>query len=437
MLGYAQPSAVLTQPTFLKYFKTKMLQKWLNHLETLNPDKINLGLDRIRTVADPLKLAIFNCPIITVTGTNGKGSTVALLECLFLNAGYRVGAYTSPHLFRFNERIRIQGEPIDDASLCQAFEHIETARGDTYLTYFEFTTLAAFDLFQGAQLDILILEVGLGGRLDAVNLVDADVAVITTIALDHQEYLGPDRELIGAEKAGILRELQQVICGDPHPPHSLLKKAQALNTTFYNLEKNFFYTEKPDHFLFSFLKQTWQLPIPSIELQNAATALMAMLCLHDRLPVAEHHIKHALETVFLPGRFEYLSKNPTIIVDVAHNPAGAAWLTQRLLQEPCEGKTFAIWSMLGDKDLMGSVEPLIPYIDAWFFAELEVPRAASLTQMEHALHKAGAQHINAHTNFKEAYSAALSFMQHNDKLLAFGSFHTVGAFCNLYRGNCG
>ena len=405
------------------------LNEWLTWLETLHPTWMDLGLERVGQVATRLEVTHFSCPVITVTGTNGKGSTVALLEAIYRAAGYRVGAYTSPHLLRFNERIRVDGLEIDDATLCQSFVRIEASRHDTSLTYFEFTTLAALDIFQRAHLDIIILEVGLGGRLDATNLVDADVAVLTTIALDHQAWLGNTREAIGYEKSGIMRKGHPVVCGDPDPPQSVRTAAAQLQAPLYVLDSDFDFNHDPVQSLWSFqssFSNYETLPIPRIELQNAATALMTIEILQQRLPVSLVAVHNGLQQVFIAGRFQCIPGDVLTILDVAHNPAGGAWLAQRLRQEqPTAGRVIAVWAMLADKEMADTVRPLVPVVTEWFIGALGVARAADGQALEAALLAAQVQHYQIFSNFAGAYQAALSYAKRSDTLLVFGSFHTV------------
>lgn len=459
---------------------TRSVDEWLAWLETLHPSWMELGLERVGQVAQRLALTHFSCPVITVTGTNGKGSTVALLESIYRAAGYRVGTYSSPHLVRFNERIRVAGQDVDDATLCQSFAHIEAARHDISLTYFEFTTLAALDIFQRAHLDVLILEVGLGGRLDATNLIDADVAVITTIALDHQAWLGDNRDSIGYEKAGIMRAGRPVVCGDPEPPQSVLQKAAELEAPLYILDLTYSSGSNETHFSgsplpcnsFSFShsnscgrglgrgldqismskqalspspspasergkQELWSfqsplqtyidLPIPRIELQNAATALMTLQLLEQRLPVSLAAVTLGLQQVFVAGRFQCIAGEQHLtVLDVAHNPAGGAWLAHRLQQESTSTRVIAVWAMLADKDLAATVRPLVPWVTTWFTGELNgVARAADSPTLGAALLSAGAKHYQTFSDFAHAYQAALSYVQQGDTLLVFGSFHTV------------
>lgn len=335
------------------------LTDWLSWLETLHPTEIELGLERTADVYKRLCHRRPACYVITVAGTNGKGSTIAMLETILLHAGYAVGSYTSPHLHHYNERVRIGGIDIDDKSLCRAFERVNAVRHDVSLTYFEFGTLAALDIFTRHELDIVLLEVGLGGRLDAVNIVEPDIAVITSIALDHEEWLGNDREAIGIEKAGIMREGIPVICGDHQPPASLLQRASELQVQLHCLGKEFAYDTDAE---------TWSwwadfghgklshlgLPQPALsggfQLDNAATVLATLQCLTD-MPTDRVDIEEGLEHVRLPGRFQLLATEVPCIYDVAHNPHAAAALTLSLQALPVKGRTRMVFGAMADKDI--------------------------------------------------------------------------------------
>lgn len=399
---------------------------WLKYLENLNPHKIDLSLERVAKVAHDLQLIKFQCPVITVTGTNGKGSCVAILEAIYLAAGYRVGAYTSPHLFRFNERIRIQNQSIDDDSLCEAFTVIQEyldKQKNISLTYFEFTTLAALKIFQQAQLDVLILEVGLGGRLDAVNVVDADVAVITTIDIDHTEWLGNTRASIGYEKAGIFRGGKAAVCGDFNAPQSIYTVAHQLKTRLYSMNKDFFYNESNFDWNWYHAEHVLShLPKPSLELQNAATALMAIQLLQSRLLITSQTIAAGLQNVFLPGRFQIIGQ---CIFDVAHNPHAADLLAKRLQTIPNEGRTLGVVGMLANKDIHGTLNALKNCIDIWYSGGLDNPRGASGNILMKSFQALGIEKCYNHASVKEAYQQALLACQTSDRIVVFGSFYTV------------
>jgi dihydrofolate synthase / folylpolyglutamate synthase len=418
--------------------RPRTLAQWLAFIETLHPKSIALGLDRIAAVAARMALRI-TCPVITVAGTNGKGSTCAIAESIFRCAGYRTGLYTSPHLMRFNERVRIAGIEAEDAALAGAFAAVEAARdtGDgaaTPLTYFEYTTLAALHLFADARLDVLVLEVGLGGRLDAVNLVDADVAVVTTIGIDHVDWLGATREAIGREKAGIFRKGRIAICGDSDPPHSLVVAAQAAGASLWRTGVDYRYAVQ---------RMQWRyegpggarygLPLPALrgahQLANAATALAALDALRVRLPVAAGAVRDGLVRVELAGRFQVLPGRPAVVLDVAHNPQAAAVLSETLSTMGFFPRTLAVFGMLADKDIDAVVRAIAARIDCWYIAPLPGPRGASSARVASALAHAGvgATAVHAHDDIAQAFEAARNAAGETDRIAAFGSFLTVGA----------
>lgn len=404
------------------------LTAWLDYLETLHPKAIDLGLERVRQVAVKLDLLPFPQFVITVGGTNGKGSCVALLESILLAQGYTAGAYTSPHLLQYNERIRINAQSVTDETLCNAFDLIERARGNTSLTYFEYGTLAALLLFKQADLDVVILEVGMGGRLDAVNIIDANIALISTIALDHTEWLGTDREAIGYEKAGIMRTHKPVVSGDFATPASIRDYAQSIAAPLYCPTESFTYQANTATWDWFSKQQTLSnLPLPAIELQNAATVLQAIELLPDILHVTRDAIIAGLQQVNLPGRFQIFTKDTRslTILDVAHNPAGGAWLAKRLSQTPCSGQTYAVAGMLSDKDRLGTVKPLLEQIDAWHIAGLPVPRGDQADIFAEELRFAEVSSIQVYSNILEAYAGALAKTNPADRIIVFGSFYTV------------
>lgn len=411
---------------------TKTLLEWLLYLEQLHPQSIDLGLERVHRVAIKLNLLPSSAFAIVVGGTNGKGSTVALLESILLAQGYRVGTYTSPHLLSYHERIKINGVNVDEHSLCDAFEKIEKARGSISLTYFEFGTLAALLIFQAIKLDVMILEVGMGGRLDAVNIVDADIAVITTLAIDHQEWLGNDRESIAFEKAGIMRANKPVVCGDTDPPHSIFDEAKKINAKLFSIQDNFSYSD--NHHTWTWFDETNKfvdLPLPKIELQNAATALKVITLLPSELTISDESIREGLQNVFIPGRFQIIPGEIRTILDVAHNPAGATLLASQLKKLPHQGKTFAVIAMLGDKDKKGTVLPLIDQIDGWWVAGLDVPRGESPSVLADALKTMKANGVSEHASVSLAYRAAMEQSVAEDQIIVFGSFHTVAAILEV------
>ena len=414
------------------------LPDWLSRLEAMHPKAIDMGLERVARVRDALGLR-FDCPVITVGGTNGKGSTCAMLESILLQAGYRVGLYTSPHLVHFNERARMNGEIVDDATLVEQFQAVEAARGDVSLTYFEFTTLAILRLFAQAGLDAVILEVGLGGRLDAVNVIDADVAIVTSVDIDHTEYLGVTREQIGFEKAGIFRSGRPAICSDPVPPESLKKHAEDIGADLWLLGRDFNYSGD---------KQQWNyggrnmrrnaLGYPGLrganQLLNACAALAALEALRDRLPLGAQEVRSGLAMVELPGRFQVLPGRPTVVLDVAHNPHAAGALAQNLGNMGFHPYTFAVFGAMSDKDIDGIISHMKPHIDHWCVTDLPLPRAASAASIAEKLSEAGVQGAGAldaehsiltFASPEEAYANARSRAGENDRIAVFGSFLTV------------
>lgn len=404
------------------------LPQWLSYIETLHPKVMELGLQRVQHVATRLNILNFNCPVITVAGTNGKGSCVAFIEAIAKAAGYRAGAYTSPHLLRFKERIRIAGQEIDDTALVEAFTQVEKARADTLLTYFEFTTLAALWLFHRANLDVLVLEVGLGGRLDAVNIIEPDVTIITSIALDHMEWLGDTREAIGYEKAGIFRAGKPAICGDINPPNSVIATAKKLAATLYCRDVDFgITTQSPEYSIWIDDVD----PIPPVALNlppaSAATAVMALHCLKAGLNIPATAIREGLEAATLSGRFQRVHyQGKQVILDVAHNPAASEYLAQKLSLEPV-GLTHAVVSILSDKDISGTLQPLLQQVNNWFVAGLDLPRGTSGEILANHLQNLGvtAYHIHIATSTEKAFHAALQACGPLDRIIVFGSFHTV------------
>jgi dihydrofolate synthase/folylpolyglutamate synthase len=417
---------------------TTPLQDWLAYLETCHSKSIDLGLDRITQVAQRLGVLSFDCPIITVAGTNGKGSNVALTAAILTAAGYCVATYTSPHLIHYNERIQIAGCSVSDSALCHAFTQIESLRADVSLTYFEFATLAALLLFkqQAVHLDAIILEVGLGGRLDAVNCIDADLAIISMIDLDHREYLGDTREAIGKEKAGILRWNKPCVCGDFDIPQSILDQAQSLQCPLYRQGFEFDYKRQGSSWSWHSQHHSFvDLPLPRIDLQNAATVLQAIELLSERFLITSAAIEQGLKQVFLPGRFQCLEKNSRqIIIDVAHNPAGGRCLAKRLANRACCGKIHALVGMLADKDILNTLRPLQGQVDYWYVSDLTVRRGASAQQLKQSLLslQEGIQAIWEFPRPELAFQYAYQQLQENDSLLVFGSFHTAAAIYGCF-----
>lgn len=406
------------------------LDGWLAYVERLHPKTIELGLERVRVVLARLATPKF-CPILVVGGTNGKGSTCALLEAMLRAAGYRAGCYTSPHLLRYNERVRIAGREIEDAALAAAFAEVERVRADTPLTYFEFGTLAAWVAFARAGLEALVLEIGLGGRLDAVNVFDPDCAVLTSVDLDHMDYLGATREQIGWEKAHIFRTARPAIVGDPAPPASVLAHARAIGAQLLRIGRDFGYEAD---------RAQWRywgpggtrggLAYPALrgamQLANAATAIAAVDSVRDVLPVPAQAIREGLARVELPGRFQVLPGRPTVILDVAHNPQAAAVLSANLADMgPCR-RTLAVAGMLRDKDLAGVVGRVAGRIDRWYVATLDNPRGATADELAAAVGAVspGAA-VERFGTPRAAFAAAQEAANQDDRILVFGSFFTV------------
>lgn len=408
------------------------LADWLARLEQRHPSLIDLGLDRVRQVKDALGLAP-GFPIIVVGGTNGKGSTCAYLEAILRAAGHVTGLYTSPHLLRYNERVRIGGVESTDAELVKAFEQIEVARGETSLTYFEFGTLGAMLQFVEADVDVAILEVGLGGRLDAVNVFDADVAIVTSVDIDHTDYLGDTREQIGFEKAGIFRPGHPAFCTDTHPPARLLDHARAMGASLYCLNRDFLAVEEAGHWTYQGIHASWSmLPRPRMagayQIRNAAGALAALEALQSRLPVSEAAIHQGLQVAQVPGRFQRVARAPEVILDVAHNPDAARALAATLREQPVAGRTLAVVGMLADKDAAAVFEALLGEIDAWWVCTPDSPRALEATELAGLLSRqAGTAPVEVCSDVKTALNRARSEALEDDRILVFGSFYTVAS----------
>lgn len=406
------------------------LPGWLSYLEQLHPKPISLGLERVGSVAARLGLQP-DFPLVMVGGTNGKGSTSAMLERIYLEAGYRVACYTSPHLLRYNERVRLDGIEMGDADLCRAFNVVEQARAEVALTYFEFGTLAAMWLFAQQSVDVAILEIGLGGRLDAVNIFEPACAIVTSVDLDHQEFLGHDRESIGREKAGIYRTGIPAICGEPEPPESLVSHAAAIGADLRRIGADFSFIPHAGGAEFrSGSLRLQDLPLPalsgSFQCGNAACALEAIHVMQPRLPVEVAAIRRGLSGVRLSGRFQRFRGPPEVIVDVAHNPHAAHALSGNLRNQPGTGRTLAVFGMLADKDIAGVVEALAQDIDAWFLAGIAQPRGATAGMLAEAIRgvHAGAR-LHCYPEVIAALHAACLQAGENDRIIAFGSFYTV------------
>ena len=410
------------------------LQDWLQWMEAQHPRQIDLGLDRVSAVFQQMNLAL-TMPVITVAGTNGKGSCVALLSAILEAEGYRVGAYTSPHLLRYNERVRIDGEEVADAALVRAFDKVDRASGSLSLSFFEFGTLAALQLFSDAQLDVLILEVGLGGRLDAVNIVDADLALISSVDLDHEAWLGNDRETIAREKAGIARENTPLIFGDPRSSAAVVDIAQQLDAPLYARGSEFFFEEAADCWHWRGRRRDGSerllrsLPLPPVMLDNAAAVLQAV-CLFE-LPVSETAIREGLAQVHIAARGEVLPlREHGLLLDVAHNPAALSRLAKQLADMPNGGKCTAVLAVMEDKKIAGSLRELSPYIDQWYLPELPgIARAMAPAVLARHLLNEGVDSAAVHTvgDVASALPAIRATLCDRDCLVVFGSFFTVSA----------
>ena len=419
------------------------LADWLAYLEKLHPSAIDLGLERVRGVAERMALKL-DCVTFVVGGTNGKGSTCAMLESMLLAAGYRVGMYTSPHLLNFNERARIGGESVSDADLVAQFEEVERARGDVSLTYFEFTTLAILRLFSQAELDAAVLEIGLGGRLDAVNIVDADCAIITSVDIDHTDWLGSDRETIGREKAHIYRPGRPAICSDPVPPESLVAHAHEIGADLWCFGVDFNYSGDRQQWSYGGRGQRRNaLAYPALrganQLLNASAALAALESVRDRLPVPQQAVRQGLLQAALPGRFQILPGQPLVVLDVAHNPHAASVLAQNLGNMGYHPYTHAVFGMLNDKDLAGVVSRLKGVVDHWHCATLEGPRGLdgkALAEQVRTIYAddAGSSDeitVQGYESVADAWAKARAAAGEGDRIVVFGSFLTVASVLAL------
>ena len=438
----------------------KTLTDWLTYLESLHPKTIALGLERVAQVKLRLNLQP-DFPVIVVGGTNGKGSVCAMLESILHAAGYRVGCYTSPHLLHYNERVRISKQQASDAELCASFERIEQARGTAFsgtsevpLTYFEFGTLAAMQCFIEHKVDVAILEVGLGGRLDAVNVFDNDCAVIASVDIDHTDYLGDTREAIAYEKAGIMRGGRVAICADSDVPQAITDHAEKIGAELWRIGREFGFDECSPSLTLPRMERDsiapqagegggrgqWNyrskvgsrnaLPYPALrgafQLHNASAVLAALDALKDKLPVSMEAVRRGLGEVQLAGRFQFVPGKPTLILDVAHNPHAARSLAQNFAALPPCTHTYAVFAMLKDKDMAGVAAALGSCIDTWLVAGINAPRGATAAELAQALRQGGV-HGEVHTfaNIAEALSYAYKAAGENDRITAFGSFYTV------------
>jgi len=407
------------------------LKDWLSRLENSHPGEIELGLERVSAVAQNLDLFPLKAKVITVAGTNGKGSTIAAIESVMLAMGLAVGTYTSPHITSYNERIRLNGSCAEEVDIVAAFERIEAVRAETTLTYFEYGTLAALQVFANNELDYLLLEVGLGGRLDAVNIVSADIAVITSIAIDHTDWLGTNREQIAAEKAGILRPGKVFICGDSNPPQALTDISEQLSCQSYWQGREFRWQQTGSVWSWQGIDINGQsvnlqnLPRGQLLPANLATAIQTV-CLAEEIP-PDTLIQGAFEKLSLTGRQQRFEQQEIeYILDVSHNPAAVESLNKFLVENPAAGRTAAVFSAMSGKDIRGMIQAVAGSVEAWFIADLpKVPRAATSDELAAALQECGVQMISVNKNPRQALRRAQSLMGPGDRLVVFGSFHTI------------
>ncbi len=434
------------------------LDEWLEWQESLHWTSIDLGLKRLREVAERMQLLTTPFTLITVGGTNGKGSTVAMLEAILIEEGYRTGSYTSPYLYRYNERIKLSGEDSEDTLICAAFEAIDKAReadgarGESIsLTYFEFATLAAIWIFKQKQVQVAIMEVGMGGRLDAVNLWDADVAIITSIGIDHVKWLGDNREDIGREKSGIMRSGKPVISGDLNPPESINKYAAEIKAILYQAGDHFSWKVDDTGWVLRLTNQQGlDLPFPALQgdfqFNNAAVAIAALSVLKDKLDVSEGSIRNGFKKVRLAGRLEQIQTRPDIILDVAHNAHAvkqlALWLSKSLsknlpekqTEQSVKGKTYALFSMLDDKDITEVVKTMTPHVDRWFVSTLDDPRGLPVADLVREMRAIGNANesqeieVDAFGSLELAWNACKSQLTEVDKVIVFGSFLVLSQF---------
>lgn len=410
---------------------TSPLAMWLHYLENIHSSAIDLGLERVSQVAQAANLTKPAPTVITVAGTNGKGSTCALMESILLDAGYTVGVYSSPHLIHYNERVRINGQDVSDALLTQSFDFIEQQRKDISLSFFEFGTLSALRIFQQQNVDVVLLEVGLGGRLDATNVVDHDVSVITSLAIDHVDWLGDDINVIGFEKAGIYRTGRPAICGQPTAPHTVAAHADDIGAEFYQVGLQFNYQVTDEK------QQRWRwqsggfdlndLPIPSLPLANAATALMALSV--SGLELSDVNVVNGLQKATLAGRMQVLSQQPLILLDVAHNPHSAQYLVTQLKHAYPNQNIRAVVAMLHDKDIASTLSALSSVVTHWYPASLHGPRAANVDELVGYLPQVEGKFETPVEAFVQANQQAIK----DDVVLVVGSFHTVGAVLDYWQ----
>ena len=415
------------------------LKGWLDWQESLHPVKIDLGLERAAQVYHALNPDCIKPITITVAGTNGKGSCIAYLEAIYRAQGYRVGAYSSPHILKYNERIKIDGKPVSDELICEAFARIESVRCNTSLSYFEFGTLAALDIFWRSGLDIQLLEVGLGGRLDAVNIIDPNVSLITSIGIDHIDWLGETREAIGQEKAGIFRAKTPAIIGDCDPPESLLQSAIDKDARLYCINKDFGYKKQTTTWdWFAGDRHISQLPEPGLkgehQYRNASSVILAVEVLAKSLPVSDMSIRVGLKNIQLLGRFQLIDDKIPVLIDVGHNPEAVKTLVDYLNMTFPDKRIHAVFSMMKDKDIAGVLEIMNPVVYDWFFAPIANPRAATEPLMRKIFSQSSVSRISfGFTGFADAFNAAKNQSLENDLLLVFGSFFLVSDCLNEFE----
>ncbi|MBA3536133.1 MAG: bifunctional tetrahydrofolate synthase/dihydrofolate synthase [Tatlockia sp.] len=418
----------------MKHYSDFTLTEWLDYLEIKHQQEIQLELTRVKQVAKSLDLLAMKAKIITIAGTNGKGSTVAALEAIYTSAGYQVASFTSPHLVDFNERIRINQKPVSSEDLCKAFRVIEEGRAEIDLTYFEMATLAAFWHFKQHKLDLILLEVGLGGRFDATNIVDADLAIITTIDLDHQKYLGDNIDAIGYEKAGILRPNKPFIFADKNPPLTIVNKALELNTSAYFNGRDYNYRLVDGSLELDFLGELIKLPKPKLHTNSAIAAIISSLLMKDNLPVKLSHLEQGIKTAFIAGRLQVIQSRFTTLLDVSHNPQAARHLAQFIRSYYPKNAVHAVFSALNDKDIPGLIDALKDYVDYWLPALLTCKRAATKEQLTRAFSLYGLS-PTCYNNPLLAYKAAEAAAKPGDLIVVYGSFNTLSAIIPHIEGD--
>ncbi len=415
------------------------LKGWLDWQETLHPKSIDLGLERVAQVRQRLTPGNKQPITITVAGTNGKGSSIAFLDAIYRAQGLRVGAYTSPHITQYNERIKINGIPVSDDLICTAFTRIEAVRENISLSYFEFSTLAALDIFARADLDIQLLEVGLGGRLDAVNIIDPDATLVTSISLDHTAWLGKTREAIGFEKAGIFRPHITAIISDPQPPQSLIEQAHKIHAPIARIGHEFGYQQQTSNWSWHSTEQQLNaLPLPQLkgthQYRNAAAVLMAIQTLQNKIPVSIQAIKQGLQTAYLPGRFQVIQTEPTVLLDVSHNAQAAQALADYLQAAFPTKPVHAVFTLMNDKDKQGVIMPMQAIVKHWYISPLHNPRASQKEDLAEAFRQCNIPQVSFHFNdFISTFQAAKTNAQNDNGLvLVFGSFFLVSEYLNLF-----